>query len=67
MIASRNMRWAGYVARLGESKNAYTISVGKPERKKPLGRPRHIWEDNTKMDHKEIGCAVDSSLSDDGQ
>jgi hypothetical protein len=40
MIKSRKRRWAGHVARMGEKKNAYRILVGKPERKKPLGRPR---------------------------
>jgi hypothetical protein len=40
MIKSRRMRWAGHVARLGETRNAYGILVGKPEGKKPLGRPR---------------------------
>jgi hypothetical protein len=48
MTKSRRMRWAGHVARMGE-KNAYRILVGKPEGKRPLGRPRLRWEDNIKM------------------
>jgi hypothetical protein len=49
-IKSRRMRWAGHVARMGEKRNAYRLLVGKPEGKRPLGRPRHRWVDNTKMD-----------------
>jgi hypothetical protein len=49
------MRWEGYVARMGEKKNAYRILVGKPEGKKPLGRPRRRWVDNIIMDLREIG------------
>jgi hypothetical protein len=45
MIKSRRMRWAGHVARMMEKRNAYKILVGKPERKRPLGRPRSIWEE----------------------
>jgi hypothetical protein len=55
MIKSRRMRWAGHVARMGEKRNAYRILVGKPEGKRPLGRPRRRWEDNIKMDLREIG------------
>ena len=50
MIKSRRMRWAGHVARLGERKGVYRVLVGKPEGKRPLGRPRHRWKDNIKMD-----------------
>jgi hypothetical protein len=50
------MRWAGHVARRGKKRNAYTILVGKPEGKRPLGRPRHRWVDDIKMDLREIGC-----------
>jgi hypothetical protein len=49
------VRWAGYVARIGAKRNVYRILVGKPEGKRPLGRPRRWWVDNTKMDLKEIG------------
>jgi hypothetical protein len=52
---SRRMRWAGHVVRMGENRNAYRILVGMPEGKRPLGRPRHRWVDNTKMDLREIG------------
>jgi hypothetical protein len=55
MIKPRRMRWAGHVARMGETRNAYTILVGKPEGKRPLGRPRCRWVDNIKMDLREIG------------
>jgi hypothetical protein len=50
MIKSRRMSWAGHVARIGEDRNEYRILVGKPEGKRPLGRPRHRWLDNIKMD-----------------
>jgi hypothetical protein len=55
MIKSRRMLWAGHVARMGEKRNAYRILVGKPERNKPLGRPRRRWVYNIKIDLKEIG------------
>jgi hypothetical protein len=48
------MRWAGHVARIGEKRNAYRILVGKPEGKRPLGRRRHRWVDNIKIDLREI-------------
>jgi hypothetical protein len=47
MIKSRR-RWNGHVARMGEKRNAYRILVGKPEGKRPLGRPRRRWVDNIK-------------------
>ena len=50
VIKSRRMRWAGHVAHMGERRGACRVLVGKPEGKKPLGRPRHRWEDNIKMD-----------------
>ncbi|KAJ4444568.1 hypothetical protein ANN_06363 [Periplaneta americana] len=55
-IKSRRLRWAGHVARMGESRNAYRVLVGRPEGKRPLGRPRRRWEDNIKMDLREVGC-----------
>jgi hypothetical protein len=55
VIKSRRMRWAGRVARMGAKRNAFVILVGKPEGKRLLGRPRHRWEDNIKIDIKEIG------------
>jgi hypothetical protein len=54
MIKSRRIIWAGHVARMGET-NAYRILVGKPEGKRPLGRPRRRWADDIKMDLREIG------------
>jgi hypothetical protein len=54
MIKSRRMRWAVYVARMGELRNTYRILVGKPERKRPLGRPRRRWVDKIKIDLIEI-------------
>jgi len=50
------MRWAGHVASMGESRGVYKILVGKHEVKIPVGRPRHRWEDNIKMDLQELGC-----------
>ena len=54
-LKSRRLRWAGHVARMEQSKNAYRVLVGKPEGKRPLGRPRRRWEDNIKMDLREVG------------
>jgi hypothetical protein len=54
-VKSRRMRWAGHVACMGEERNVYKVFVGKPEGKRPLGRPRHRWEDGTRMDLREIG------------
>ncbi|KAJ4436941.1 hypothetical protein ANN_17073 [Periplaneta americana] len=51
----KRLRWAGHVARMGESINAYRVLVGRPEGKRPLGRPRRRWEDNIKMDLREVG------------
>jgi hypothetical protein len=48
------MRWAGHVARMGAKRNANRILVGKPEEKRPLGRPRRKWVDNIKIDLREI-------------
>jgi hypothetical protein len=55
IIKSRMVRWEGHVARMTEKRNAYRILVGKPEGKRPLGRPKRRWEDNIKMDFGEIG------------
>jgi hypothetical protein len=54
VIKSRRMRWAGHVARMGEGRGAYRVLVGRPEGKRPLGRPRRRWEDSIKMDLGEI-------------
>ena len=50
------MRWPGHVALMGESRGVYRFLVGKPEGKRPCGRPRRRWEDNIKMDIQEVGC-----------
>jgi hypothetical protein len=55
VIKSRRMRWAGHVARMGKGRGVYRVLVGKPEGNRPLGRPRRKWEDNIKMDLREIG------------
>jgi hypothetical protein len=50
IIKARRMRWAGHVARIGEKRNVFRLLVGKPEGRRPLGRPRRRWLDNIKMD-----------------
>jgi hypothetical protein len=55
VIKSRRMRWAGHIAHMDDMRNAYNILVGKLEGKRPLGRPRRRWEDNIRMDLREIG------------
>ena len=55
VIKLRRMRWAGHVARMEEGRGVHRVLVGKPEGKRPLGRPRHGWEDNIKMDLQEVG------------
>jgi hypothetical protein len=54
IMKSRRMRWTGHVARMGEKENAYRLLVGKPEGKRPLGRPRRRWVDNIRMDLGEV-------------
>ena len=54
LIKSRRMRCVGHVARMGERRGAYRVLVGKREGKRPLGRPRRSWEDNIKVDLKEM-------------
>ena len=54
VVKSKRMRWAGHVARMGEGRVVYRVLVGKPEGKRPLGRPRRRWEDNIKMDFQEV-------------
>jgi hypothetical protein len=58
IIKSRRMRWAGHVARMVEKTNVYRLLVGKPEGKRPLGRPRRMWINNINMDLLEIGFSV---------
>jgi hypothetical protein len=55
MIKSRRMRWAGNVARLGQGRGDYRVLIGRPESERPLGRPKRRWEDNIKLDLREIG------------
>jgi len=50
------MRWAGHVARMGEERGVYRVLVGKPERRRPQGRPRCRWVDNTRLDLQEVEC-----------
>jgi hypothetical protein len=50
------MRLAGHVSRIGEGRGVYRVLVGKPEGKRPLGRPKRRWEDNIRMDLQEVGC-----------
>jgi hypothetical protein len=57
-VKSRRMRWAGHVARMREGRKVYRVLVGKPEGKRPLGRPRRRWEDGIRMDLREIGLGV---------
>jgi len=59
VVKSRRMRWTGHVARTGEGRGVHRILVGKPEGKRPLGRPRRRWEDNIKMDLREVGWGGD--------
>jgi hypothetical protein len=55
VIKARRMRWAGHVARRGSRRGVYRVLIGKPESNRPLGRPKRRWEDNIKMDLREIG------------
>jgi hypothetical protein len=57
VVKSRRMRWAGHVARMVEERGVHRMLVGKPEGKRPLGRPRRRWEDIIKMDVQEVGGA----------
>jgi len=59
VVKWRSVRWAGHVARMGEGKGVHRVLVGKPEGKRPMGRPRHRWEDNIKMDLREVGGGGD--------
>ena len=58
VIKWRRMKGAGHVARMGERRGVYKVLVGKPEGKRPLGRPRRRWEDNIKMDNQELESGV---------
>jgi hypothetical protein len=52
---SRRMRWVGHVACMGEERNVYKVLMGMPEGKRPLGKPRHRWEDGIRVDLGEMG------------
>jgi len=56
VIKSRRMKWAEHVARMGEERGVYRVVVGKPEGKRPLGRPRCRWVDNIRTGLQEVGC-----------
>jgi hypothetical protein len=56
VMKSTRLKWAGHVARVEESRGAYRVLMGKPEGRRPLGRPRYRWEDNIKTDLKLVGC-----------
>jgi len=56
VIKLRRMKWVGHVAHMGMRRGIYRILVGKPEGKSPLGRPRHRWEDDIKVDLQEVVC-----------
>jgi hypothetical protein len=58
VIKSRTMRLAGHVARMGDGRGVYRVLMGKPEGKRPLGRPRRRWAQNIKMDLQEVGCRI---------
>jgi hypothetical protein len=55
VIKARRMRWVGHVAHMGEVRCAYNILVWRPEGRRPLGRTRHRWEDNIKIELQELG------------
>ena len=55
VVKSRRMKWAWHVARMGEGRCVHRVLVGKPEGKRPLGRPRRRWEDSIKIDLQEVG------------
>jgi hypothetical protein len=58
IIKVKRMRWAGHVARIGEKRNVYRSLARKSEGKRPLGRPRHRWIDNIKMDLLKVRLSV---------
>ena len=60
VIKFRRMRWAGHLAHMGEGRGVYRVLVGKPEGKRPLGRPRRRWEYNIRMDLQEVGLGYEN-------
>ena len=69
MIKSSRLRWTGHVARMEDDRSAFKILTGKPTGKRPLGKARRRWEDNVRMDFKEMGIykrnLVDSAHDED--
>jgi hypothetical protein len=63
VIKSRRMRWAGHVAHMGDRRGVYRALAGKPEGKRPLGRPRCRWKDDIKMDLWDVGNGLDQAGS----
>jgi len=63
VVKSRRMRWVGHVASMGQGRVVYRVLVGKPEGKRPLGRPRRRWEDNIKKDLQEVGGGLGAGWS----
>jgi len=62
IMKSRRLRWAGHIARMGEKRRLYSILVGRPDGRKPFGRPRRRWEDNIRRDLREIGVRDENWL-----
>jgi hypothetical protein len=62
VIKLRRMRWVGHVARMWEKRGAYRVLMGRSEGKRPLGRPRHRWEDNITIDPQEVGWRIWTGL-----
>jgi hypothetical protein len=63
VVTWRRMRWTGHVTHMGEDRGGHRVLVGKPEGKRSLGRPRRQWEDNIKMDLREVGGVVGTGWS----
>ena len=61
-LKSRRLRWVGHLACMEQSRNADRVSVGKPEGKRPLGRPRRSWEDNINNDLREMGFDTEECI-----
>jgi hypothetical protein len=62
VIKSRRMKWAGHVARMGDSRVAYRVLMWRPEGKKTLARPRRRWEENSKINLQEVGWGTWTGL-----
>jgi hypothetical protein len=63
VVKSRRMRWTGHVVRMGEDRGVHRVLEGKPEGKRPFGRPRRRWEDNINIDLQEVGGVVGTEWS----